>query len=244
MKHFAQLAILTLGLGLFAAVLSSLPNHPAAAAPGDPPSLPVKVTNTPLPVQGSVNAAVSGTVGATQSGPWNVGINGTPNVNVLSAPPLNLPSTLNVTGGPINVANTPATPLFNRDVDNPANQPFVGNLCIGSTGCGIVTTSFQVPATVDGSQASIQRLVIEYYSAVCGGVSSPVPTLDLILTSGGQVSLFFIGPLLADSSGRIYSNQATQIYADPGTAVQLTLGTIPVSFGQCVVTVSGHLVLQ
>src|SRR5580658_7241934 len=107
MKHFVNLRILTLGSGLFAVVLSSLPTHPAAAAPGDAPSLPVKVTNTPLPVQGSVNAAVTGTAGATQSGAWNVGINGTPTVNVLNAPPLNFPSSLNVTGGPVNVANTP-----------------------------------------------------------------------------------------------------------------------------------------
>ena len=69
MKHFGRLILATLGLGLFAIVVLSLPNHPAAAGNG----APVTVLNTPLPVQG--------TVAAQQSGAWNVGINNTPNVN-------------------------------------------------------------------------------------------------------------------------------------------------------------------
>jgi hypothetical protein len=60
-----------------------------AAQPNNPP-LNVIVTNTPLPVTGTVgvegdvnvtgDVGVSGTVGASQSGTWNVGITGTPGV--------------------------------------------------------------------------------------------------------------------------------------------------------------------
>src|ERR1700675_2702870 len=143
MKYFGKLMLLTLALGLFAVVLSSIPSHPAAAAAGGPPPTTAIVTPNPLPITGSVNAAVTGTVGIT----------GTPNVNVLSAPPVNVsfPSSIAVTGGPVNVANTPATPIFNRDVDNPASQPFVGSLCGGTVGeCGSTSTSFAVPNTVGG----------------------------------------------------------------------------------------------
>jgi|ERR1700674_5093479 hypothetical protein len=47
MKYFGKLMFLTLGLGLFAVVLSFLPSHPAAAAAGGPG---VTVLNASLPV--------------------------------------------------------------------------------------------------------------------------------------------------------------------------------------------------
>jgi hypothetical protein len=47
MKYLGKLMVLTLGLGLFAVVLSSLPSHPAAAAVGGPG---VTVLNTSLSV--------------------------------------------------------------------------------------------------------------------------------------------------------------------------------------------------
>jgi hypothetical protein len=78
----------------------------------------VKVTNTPLPITGSISSAVTGTVSATQSGAWNVGINNTPNVNAnitnASVPVSgtvavsNFPSS---SGGSVTVANTPTNPL-------------------------------------------------------------------------------------------------------------------------------------
>jgi hypothetical protein len=63
-KQFSKIISLTLGFGLLVVVLSSLPSHPATTA-ADKIDL-VRVTNTPLPVTGSVAAT----------------INGTPNVNV------------------------------------------------------------------------------------------------------------------------------------------------------------------
>lgn len=226
MKQFSKIMFLTMGLGLFAFVLSSLPNHPAAAAG----SAPVTVTNAaanPVPVTGSVNAAVTGNVNAT--------IVGTPSVNI------SFPSSIGVTGGPVNVANTPTTPIFNRDVDNPASQPFVGFLCAGTAGeCGRASASFAVPTTVGGR--TVQRFVIEYYSAECEGVTgSTAPINDLLVFSGGQQNNYFIGPLLP-ASGFFYSNQQTRIYADPGVSVGLESANLV--GGACQVTVTGYLVLQ
>jgi hypothetical protein len=74
--------------------LAGLLTSPSAFAAMPP--LAVIVTNTPLPVQGTVNA--------TQSGTWNVGITGTPNVNVSNTPS-------------VNVVNTSNAPVLQRDVD-------------------------------------------------------------------------------------------------------------------------------
>ncbi len=70
MKHFSKLMLIALSFGILVVALSLVPSKPAGAAG----SAPVMVTNTPLPIQGTVNAA--------QGGPWNVGISGTPSVNI------------------------------------------------------------------------------------------------------------------------------------------------------------------
>ncbi len=72
----------TLRLALCVSVLAvlTIPTSSSAVDPGPPGGLNVTVTNTPLPVSGSIG--VSGTVAATQSGTWNVGVTGTPNVSV------------------------------------------------------------------------------------------------------------------------------------------------------------------
>jgi len=85
--------LIALGFGLVTVVLGFLTSNPrpAQAAPG----APVIVTNTPLPVQGSVNAnvtntvPVSGTVAVSSVGSLppvsgTVSLSGTPNVNVVN----------------------------------------------------------------------------------------------------------------------------------------------------------------
>jgi hypothetical protein len=72
MKHFVRVMLLTLGWGLCAVIVSVLASHhAAAAAPGAPatavdventPTVNAHITNTSVPVTGSVNAAVTGTV--------------------------------------------------------------------------------------------------------------------------------------------------------------------------------------
>ena len=90
MKNLSRPMFLTLGLGLFALVLSFHPSNHAAAAPVGPS---VTVLNTPLPVTGSVNAAVSGTVNANITNAslpvmGAVSITGTPSVGVIGNVPV------------------------------------------------------------------------------------------------------------------------------------------------------------
>lgn len=60
MRKFGKILLIGLGFGLVTAVLGFLTSKPAPAQ--HPPHVePVKVTNTPLPVQGSVNANVTNT---------------------------------------------------------------------------------------------------------------------------------------------------------------------------------------
>lgn len=59
MKRFQRITLLTLALGFCAVTLSFLPGHTVVAAPAPPPSVPVTVVNTPLPVSGTVNATVA-----------------------------------------------------------------------------------------------------------------------------------------------------------------------------------------
>lgn len=66
MKEFGKILGLTLGFGILAALLASIPSRPVAQAAG---SAPVIVTNTPAQA-----------VPVSQTGTWNVGITGTPTV--------------------------------------------------------------------------------------------------------------------------------------------------------------------
>jgi len=86
------LGVATTALGAMAFAVAT--GTVAAPPPNVPPPVQVVVTNTPLPVTGTVtgnvgvtgtvnvagNVGVSGTVGATQSGAWNVGLTGNPSV--------------------------------------------------------------------------------------------------------------------------------------------------------------------
>jgi hypothetical protein len=130
-KQFSKFMFLVLGFGLLAAILSSFPVHRVAAAVEPPainvdvvntPSVNAHVTNTSLPVTGSVNAAVTGTVNAAQSGAWNVGISGTPSVNAnITNAALDVSGTLTATIAPgtsVSVTNQPGTTHLGQDVNN------------------------------------------------------------------------------------------------------------------------------
>ncbi|PYT54050.1 MAG: hypothetical protein DMG43_07520 [Acidobacteria bacterium] len=109
MQVFIRTLALTFALGILAIALGLFSTHPAGAAG----SAPVMVTNTPLPVQGTVNAA--------QSGPWNVGVTGTPNVNIANAPNVNigtLPAVQLASGTTVGISGTPSV-----NVNSSATSP-------------------------------------------------------------------------------------------------------------------------
>lgn len=98
MQQFAKRLSQTSGLVVLATTLGLI--HTGSAVAAIVPAIPVTVVNTPLPVQGSVNANVSGTVGVS-SLPAVV-LSGTPTVNLNT---------------------TPTTPLY-VDADRPARNGF------------------------------------------------------------------------------------------------------------------------
>jgi hypothetical protein len=106
MKHsiakFLSLTLTGLGILVVAATLDTV--KPGTAIAGDKGPSGVVVVNdamqpVPIAAQGTTN--VAGTVA------------------VSSMPPVTLSA-----GGTVSVANTPSTPVFVRDVNNPALQPF------------------------------------------------------------------------------------------------------------------------
>jgi hypothetical protein len=98
MKQTARRLSQTLGLVLLATTLVLINTGSAGAA--TTPAIPVNVANTPLPVQGSVNATVTGTVGVSSLPA--VQLSGTPTVKL---------------------NNTPTTPVY-VDVDRAARNGF------------------------------------------------------------------------------------------------------------------------
>lgn len=194
------------------------------------------VTNTPLPVVG--------TVGATQSGTWNVGISGTPNVTVSSLPMVQFNGPQ-----PVVTTNSENNPAFIRDVDSVGRFPFVTQLCkdTGQGFCGTVPSSIDVPRDV--------RLVIEEFSATCvsGDITQPIPGVELFtfMQAAGRFFPYFMPLTSFPNRSRTFGMQLTKIYADPGggTVGSVDLFIAPVSENGgipansvCLGTLSGHLV--
>jgi hypothetical protein len=89
MKKFGTPLRLTLCLSLLTAIAFGFPTTSQAAGP--PSGIDVTVTNTPLPVQGTVNV---GNFPASTPVTGSVSITGTPNVNVVNTPTVNIGNSL------------------------------------------------------------------------------------------------------------------------------------------------------
>lgn len=172
MKHFGRFMLLTLGLGLFAFVLSSLPSHPAAAAPGGPG---VTVLNTPLPVTGNVNAAVSGAVSIT----------GTPSVQITNAPA-------------INVNNTPTSAI--PVVQAPIGTSIYASSCSANTlqdyaVCNLATINSNMVLYVESAtiSTSSSSVVVSGFIASPQGVIITIPMIAQGQNTAG--TYFFTGQM-------------------------------------------------
>ena len=230
MKQFSKLMLIALSFGIVTLALSLVPSKPAGAAG----SAPVMVTNTPLPIQGTVNAA--------QSGAWNVEINGTPSVNVAGLPAVQFNG-----AQPVTFSNAEANPIFTRDVDSAVRHPIVRFVCsdIGTPGgnCGSAPNFFTVPGGA--------RLVIEQVDGTCIQYSGTnVTGVGIKIQADTSIVEHSIPlPFHGNSSDALTLNfsQLTRIYAEPETTVSARLtGSFvsPGSGAHCQVTVSGYLVNQ
>lgn len=226
MKKFLRLLVVTSGFGVLGFVLSLAPQKGATGAG----AAPVAVVNYPATLTGAT-VPVSGTVNANVTFPSSIAVENASTGSELPVP----------------------IPLIQRDVDNPASQPFAADLCIGVTvNCGQAgpETSFTVPASTSGSQSTVRRLVIEYYSTDCEQVAAETTITSILYAyAGGRQNAYFIGPMVADPlwPGHYRSNQQARIYADPGSTLEWNLASIPGPLGgtpTCFMTLSGYLVLE
>ncbi len=177
-EHLRSIVVLTLVVAL-AGVTIPQPRPLQAAG-----SAPVTVTNTPLPVQG--------TVSATQSGPWNVGISGTPSVSVSSLPAVqfNGAQPVTVTNTPLSasISGSPTITLPTHLGIQPSSmvaltcvnvQPFVCAEFAQVAPDGSVTNPFSIPAGMD-------LVITEASWSAIGGISGKTARFSILASSGAS----------------------------------------------------------
>jgi hypothetical protein len=217
MKQFSKLMLVALSFGSLAVAMSLMPSKSVGAPP--PGSAPVMVTNTPLPVQG--------TVGAMQNGSWNVGISGTPSVNI---------------------SNSASSPVLQRNVDA-GTLTHVGQKVSNLVGLFTTSTIFGLSGyqrnLPDGSATSNftipagQALVITDVDWSCGGaVAGTEIFFDLFLTNS---PVLLQTQATANSNGSAHASE----HLTSGVAVTGQLqhpGAVSVQCGSWEVAVYGYLV--
>ena len=133
-----------------------------------------------------------------------------------------------ITATLVQVVNTSANPIPNRDQDNPALQPFqfLAQPDTRGTGQNQVETDFNVPAG--------KRLVIEYVSA---GIAAGTGQVAVETIAGGNLAAWYF--LAQPSPVFTRGFFPARIYADPGTPVRIF---VTGANTQADVELSGHFV--
>jgi len=150
----------------------------------------------------------------------------------------------------VEIANTPANPVPNADVNAPGEEPFQTELCaaIGGSGCDtFVPATFVVPTTTSDG-LNVKRLVIEAVGATCynNGATQLLASFGTAINENqvsGSVYFNFVLPLIPSSAGNFTaSSTPVRAYADPGTTVAAVLnGTATSPAGAaCVYSVTGY----
>lgn len=212
MKQLAKIMLVALAFGIVAVAGGQFNASPSQAAGNQAtPALPtvapqpVKVVNTPLPVQG--------TVGAQQNGTWNVGI----------------------TGGPVTVSNvldasSNPVPIVVRDADNPARQPFTAT-CALAPDTAFATAGFAENCAITGNYPRVppnKRLVIEYVSVHAVFVPGQLANVQVQFISGGNNTLVdfiptnggrLVGPPAGATATVSMASSPTRLYVDPGSFI-------------------------
>jgi len=227
MQKLLQILGGALIIGLIASGLGSWPATPGTVRAHETEA--VRVTNTPLPVQG--------TLASSQSGQWNVSVAGTPTVNVANLPAVQLSSSA---GNPLHV----------QDDDNPARRPFHQNQdCIFDSVASCSTVPFTVPQG--------KFLVIEDISGSCvfpDGMIGVLFFLNAADPSTGEKAAVTLP--VTNTSAPIAPNinqtfaafgRTSKLYISPGSSVQSGVTTTQVLHTgsvTCTVMLNGYLVNQ
>jgi hypothetical protein len=135
---------------------------------------------------------------AQQSGPWSMAITGTP--------------TISITGTPtVNVASGANTPLFVRDVDNPARAPYAKSLQLANT-CG--SQYIIQPGEIPNGQI----LVIEFVSYI--GDIQPAGLSPFIgMGIANKLNIFLPTRFNTGTIDTFIVSQQTRLYVPPNNGV-------------------------
>ena len=144
-----------------------------------------------------------------------------------------------VTGAPVpvQVANTTASPVLNRDLDNPAHRAFSKRVDITFTN-GYASGTIAVPAG--------KRLVITYISANASVAVGAKVLFDVATTLNSQaveahLPMIVQGQIFGEDA--LCSTNPIQLYADPGTNVTISaLDTNSADTGGLIVGIYGYLI--
>jgi hypothetical protein len=154
----------------------------------------------------------------------------------------------------VTVANTSSNPVPARDVDNSANFPFSGQICLGDTTfCKGVPEEFTVPA-VTSTGIGVKRLVVETTSGVCtdpDGGNNLIAGVGLLAyppppDNTGDFSNQVLLPVFSNKPGFFIFGGPIRLYASPGATITQGESGVTAAFsrGGCYQWVTGYLVVQ
>jgi hypothetical protein len=199
-----------LGLFLLAVMVAPPPSHSSGSAP-------VRVTNTPLPVQGTVGV---------NNFPANQTVSGTVNVG-------NFPSASSV-----QLSNAASSPVPIRDVDSSGQFYFGADCFMYETDVNCVLLN--VPSTAN---AVIETISFDFFTDQ-PPTGTPA-LLDLHTTTAGKGFDWALLPTFRERAKTVYfyavSVAPVKIYADAGSQVLLAPGSINGTFSAHL-TITGHYV--
>lgn len=135
-------------------------------------------------------------------------------------------------------------PLVVDDYNGPALRPLQIALCLenNATVCTVPDAAAVPDATSSGEW--VTRYVIEYVSVTCSLSSTTdfVRSIGLTTSVDGAFVTHHFVPVPVPGEGVVVA-QATRLYADPGSEIDLVVGASAV-WTVCHMSVSGHLAVE
>jgi hypothetical protein len=241
MSHRMNAALGVSGLAMLVTGMTlSTPRHVNAQLPTTIPVVPVKVTNTPLPVAPQGVTTVSGTVGisslppvqAQQAGPWTMALSHGTVVGLAD-------------GSMVNVGNSADNPVLVRDVDRAAGQSDNRAAELFQSEAEM----FFINGFADQSLITVpagKRLVVDHESVWIGlPFGEKLFNVEFSVSSSSHGHRDFLAPQeISTDFGPVYlANHQTQFYANAGDSVGCgARKSTTTPNGELFCTISGHFV--
>jgi len=246
MKNLLKPLLVAVGLGIFALVMALTNSKPVVAQTS---SVPVRVTNIPLPVQGTVNANVTNS---------SLPVTGTVTANINSLPNVN--ATITNSSLSALVANPTTNPVLVSNLNDSLDHEFSSSVCEtdipGHVYCGSqgVTngseflTEVTIPSTTT-SGLKVTQAVIEFVNGFCFATpSDDISSVSLVIPAPSGNTFNLLPVRTASPSGASYwaFSQTAKIYVYPTTPVGLLVLSTNQFTGQqsCYANFSATLLTQ